>query len=62
MKAIINDGCIGCGLCASTCDEVFRMNDDEGIAEVYGEVTADNIDSAQEAAEDCPVGVIEVED
>ena len=62
MKATINEGCIGCGLCASTCEEVLRMNDDEGVAEVYADVTADNIDSAHEAEENCPVGVIEVED
>lgn len=62
MKAIINDGCIGCGLCTSTCEEVFRMNDDEGIAEVYAEVTPDTLDSAHEAEENCPVSVIEIEE
>ncbi|MBE0601819.1 MAG: ferredoxin, partial [Firmicutes bacterium] len=35
MKATIDrDGCIGCGVCADTCPEVFRMADD-GLAEVY---------------------------
>ena len=35
MKASIDrSGCIGCGLCASVCPEVFRMADD-GLAEVY---------------------------
>ena len=35
MKASINrDGCIACGLCESTCPQVFRMADD-GLAEVY---------------------------
>ena len=29
MNAIVSqDVCIGCGLCTSTVDEVFRMNDD----------------------------------
>lgn len=41
MKVWIDrDGCISCGLCATTCPEAFRMADD-GLAEVYGDVTAD---------------------
>ena len=31
MKYIVNEGCIGCGLCEGTCPEVFHMTDD-GIA------------------------------
>jgi ferredoxin len=38
------------------------MNEDENVAEVYGAVTADNIDDAREAEENCPVGVIVIED
>ncbi len=59
MKAIIDDGCIGCGLCAQICEEVFRMND-EGLAEVYSEVTKELEESANEAAESCPVEVIHI--
>lgn len=62
MKAEIDrDGCISCGLCPNICPEVFTMADD-GLAEAYGEVTADNLDSAKEAAEGCPVSVITVEE
>ncbi|MDD4103807.1 MAG: ferredoxin [Bacilli bacterium] len=61
MKAKIDEGCIGCGQCADTCPEVFRMND-EDLAEVYAEVTADTQDSAEEAADSCPVGIISIED
>lgn len=61
MKAIIDrDGCIGCGLCAGTCPEVFSMADD-GLAEVTGDVTSDTEEAAQEAADGCPVSVITVE-
>ncbi len=62
MKAEIDrDGCISCGLCPDTCPEVFHMADD-GLAEAYGEVTAENLDSAKAAAEGCPVSVITVEE
>ena len=62
MKAAIDrSGCIGCGLCADTCPQVFVMADD-GLAEVISEtVPADAQDSAVEAAEGCPVSVIKVE-
>jgi len=62
MKATIDrSGCIGCGLCADTCPQVFVMADD-GLAEVISEtVPADAQDSAVEAAEGCPVSVIKVE-
>ncbi len=62
MKASIDrDGCISCGLCPEVCPEVFRMAND-GKAEVYVDaVPAGAEDSAQEAAEGCPVSVITVE-
>ncbi len=62
-KAVIDrDGCIACGLCADTCPEVFRMAED-GLAEVYvDEVPEEQKDAAAEAAEDCPVNVISVEE
>lgn len=62
MKAILDkDGCIGCGLCANTCPDVFSLMDD-GIAAVTGEVKPENVDLANEAAEGCPVSVITIED
>lgn len=57
MKVKIEDGCIGCGLCAGTCPGVFRMAD-EGVAEVFAQPLPADEASAQEAADGCPVSVI----
>ena len=39
MNATVNENCIGCGLCAGVCPEVFSMGDD-GFAH-GGEVPAE---------------------
>ena len=60
MKAVINDGCIGDGICVDTCPEVFATGDD-GLAYVIAEtVPAGAEDKAREAADACPVVVIEL--
>ena len=60
MKAEIDkNGCIGCNLCADICPEVFRMAED-GLAEVYAEITDETVQAAKEAADTCPVSVITV--
>lgn len=48
--------CVGCGMCAGLCPEVFAMTDD-GKAKVVG----NNVDCAKEAASACPVEAIIVE-
>lgn len=62
MKVTIDrSGCIGCGLCAGTCPEVFRM-DDEGKAEVYAQPDKNSEAAAAEAEENCPASVIKTEE
>ena len=61
MKAFVDrTGCIGCGMCANICPEVFRIAED-GLSEVYSQPDPSTIDTANQAAEDCPVSVIEIE-
>ncbi|MDD5133995.1 MAG: ferredoxin [Phycisphaerae bacterium] len=60
MKVRIDNSCTACGLCAETCPEVFQMALD--IAEVVVEQVPPQFeDSAQQAADECPVEAIEVE-
>lgn len=59
MKYRVNENCIGCGLCAGICPEVFSMID-EGVAKaIESEVPAGSESTAAEAKDSCPVGAIE---
>ena len=61
MKAIVDDSCTGCGLCIDACPEVFEMGDD-GLAKVIADpIPAEAEQSAQDAAEGCPVDAIAIE-
>lgn len=59
MKYRVNEECIGCGLCAGTCPEVFSMNDDGVAVAAQTEVPTEALESAAEATDGCPVGAIE---
>ena len=59
MKYFVNEECIGCGLCNGLCPKVFYMNQ-EGVAEaVDQEVDVDDVSSASDAMNSCPVQAIE---
>ncbi len=59
MFAKINNGCIGCGLCADTAPEVFKMKDD-GLAKVISQPNEQNLSLVVEARNNCPVNVIDI--
>lgn len=59
MNATVNENCIGCGLCAGTCPEVFHMGDD-GLAHGSG-IPESQLEAAQEARDGCPVSAISIE-
>ena len=55
----ITDECTGCGLCETTCPEVFELDD---IASVKADADFDaHEDDIKQAAEECPVEAIIVE-
>ena len=61
MKAIVDkEACVGCGLCASMCAEVYQMEDDKAIV-ICDSIPEEILDSAKEAASSCPVEAIKIE-
>ena len=62
MKAIVDpEICTGCELCVETCPEVFQMDGDVAVSKV-DEVPAEAEDCARQAAEECPVEAIKIEE
>ncbi len=59
MKVYVNESCIGCGLCASTCPEVFQMMEQNVAEASEGAVPPREEGRALEALENCPVSAIE---
>lgn len=63
MKAEVNqDTCIGCGLCAATCPEVFEMGDDALAHVIDEEIEPESTEQVEDARDGCPVGAIDITD
>ena len=60
--SVDKDLCIGCGLCADTCPDVFHMEDDGKAGVKSQDAVKANIACAKDAASTCPTEAIKVEE
>lgn len=58
MVEVDIETCIGCGACASVCEEVFEMKD--GKAHVKEGQEKSTADCCKEASDSCPVTAIKI--
>jgi len=52
--------CIGCGACASVCEEVFELRDKNGEMKAFAKKKETTAECAKEAADVCPVQAIKL--
>lgn len=62
MNVRVNESCIGCGLCAEVCPDVFEMNDENVAIVKVTTVAPEKEDDVRQAADGCPVEAIEVDE
>lgn len=63
MKAVVDkETCIGCELCVSVCPAVFSMDEDGKSIAISAAVPANEEADAKDAAEQCPVAAISIEE
>jgi len=56
----VTEECIGCGLCAELCPDVFELGDD-GMAYVKEDASCEDAGCCEEAADSCPTDAIELD-
>lgn len=60
--SVDKDLCIGCGLCADTCPDVFHLEDDGKAGVKSQDAAKTNLTGAKDAASTCPTEAIKVEE
>ncbi|MBL7085111.1 MAG: ferredoxin [Candidatus Omnitrophica bacterium] len=62
MKASVNEElCVGCGLCADLCPDVFAM-EQEKVKVKADPVPEASLECCKKSREDCPVEAINIEE
>ncbi len=61
-KVSVNENCIGCGYCVSSCPKYFAFNDEGYSSVVKEEVAKEDLDEVKNVASGCPVDAIEVKE
>ena len=59
LKYYVNENCIGCGLCVSTCPDYFTMADTGVAVAMEAEVPVEHAGEAANAAYGGPVDAIQ---
>lgn len=63
MRAIVDqDTCTACGLCIDLCPEVFQEAPDGKAVAIEGDVPPEHEEVARDAADQCPVEAIAIEE
>ena len=63
MRAIVDqDTCTACGLCIDLCPEVYQEQEDGNAVAIEGDVPAEFEEAARDAADQCPVEAISIEE
>jgi len=60
VRVWVTEECTGCGLCETTCPDVFQLNDQASVKEDAD--LAANEELVRQAADECPVEAIQVEE
>ena len=58
MRYIVNNDCIGCGLCVGTCPEVFYIKNNETAAVKEEDIPTEHFEIAALVKRECPVEAI----